>query len=149
MSKIYTSIDQLMGNTPLLKLGCGDLAVGAGQGKNLVAGGLHGAGLMDMDMAAFRAENPLMGPQSGGDHRQILCQWLQKSPGDLSRCLWFVYIRPVCTADRNGAAVVVYRAFADGRYGRGKCIVGIGTGVGMHFCVDNAAAAASQRIWQP
>ena len=25
MSKIYTSIDQLMGNTPLLKLGCGDL----------------------------------------------------------------------------------------------------------------------------
>ena len=26
MSKIYTSIDQLMGNTPLLKLGCGDLA---------------------------------------------------------------------------------------------------------------------------
>ena len=26
MSKIYTCIDQLMGNTPLLKLGCGDLA---------------------------------------------------------------------------------------------------------------------------
>ena len=60
-----------MGKDIPLHLGCGDLSVGAGQGKNLVAGGLHGAGLMDMNMAAFGAENPLMRPQSGGDHRQI------------------------------------------------------------------------------
>ena len=49
----------------------GDLAVGAGQGQTLVAGGLHRAGLVDMDMAALGADRRLMGPQRRRQHRQI------------------------------------------------------------------------------
>ena len=50
---------------------CGDLSVIRGAGQNLVAGGLHGAGFMDIDMTANRAQSTLMGTQSSGNDSQI------------------------------------------------------------------------------
>ena len=49
----------------------GDLAVNPGHRHHLMAGGLHSAGLVDVDMAGIRAQGCLMGPQGGGDHGQI------------------------------------------------------------------------------
>ena len=49
----------------------GDLAVVGGQGQHLVAGGLDGAGLVAVDVAAGGGEDALIGPQNGGDHRGV------------------------------------------------------------------------------
>ena len=48
-----------------------DLAVLGWQTQHLMARGLNGAGFMDLHMGGFRAQNTLVGPQSGCDHRQI------------------------------------------------------------------------------
>ena len=45
-----------------------DLAVPGGEGEHLVPAVLHGAGLMDVDVAALRAEHALVRPQQGSDH---------------------------------------------------------------------------------
>src|SRR5699024_2001274 len=52
-------------------LGGGDLAVGTGQHQALVAGGLHGAGLVHMDMPAVGTEHSLPGLQRRVDHGQV------------------------------------------------------------------------------
>ena len=46
---------------------CGDLAVGGGQGDDLVACGLDGPGLMAVDVAADGGQHALPWPQDGGD----------------------------------------------------------------------------------
>ena len=48
-----------------------DLALLPRQREHFVAGGLHRAGLVDVDMAGVGAEHALIGPQQGGDHRQV------------------------------------------------------------------------------
>ena len=52
-------------------LGGSDLAVSRGNGKHLVPGGFHSAGFMDVDVAADRAQRPLVGPQGGVNDRQV------------------------------------------------------------------------------
>ena len=47
-------------------LGC-DLAVVGGQGDDLVAGGLNGAGLVAVDVAADGGQHTLPGAENGGD----------------------------------------------------------------------------------
>ena len=48
-----------------------DFSVRTGQRQNLVARSFHGSRFMDVDMSALGAQCPLMGPQSGSNHRQI------------------------------------------------------------------------------
>ena len=60
-----------MGGAELLHLLRGDPAVLGGEGEHLVAGGLDGPGLMDVDVSALGAQHPLVGAQGGGDHRLI------------------------------------------------------------------------------
>ena len=55
----------------VLHLAGGDLAVIRGQSQHLVAGGLDGAALVAVDMAADGGENALIGAQDGGDHRGV------------------------------------------------------------------------------
>ena len=50
---------------------CADLAVAGGQGQHLVAGVLHGAGLVDVDVAALGADHALIGFQDGGDDGDV------------------------------------------------------------------------------
>ena len=54
-----------------LDLGGGDLAVMAGQGQALVAGGLHGAGLVHVDVAAVGTQHPLPGLEGRVNHRKV------------------------------------------------------------------------------
>ena len=49
----------------------GDLASGRGEGERLVAAVLHGAGLVDVDVGALRAEHALVRAEQGGDDRDI------------------------------------------------------------------------------
>ena len=49
----------------------GDLARGRGEGERLVAAVLHGAGLVDVDVGALRAEHALVWAEEGGDDRDV------------------------------------------------------------------------------
>ena len=60
-----------VGQHRLLHLGSGDLAVAGRNRQDLMASGFHGAGLMDIDMAAHRAQGALVGPQSRCNDRQV------------------------------------------------------------------------------
>ena len=48
-----------------------DFALHAGQGKAFVAGGFHRAGLMDVDVAAVGAQDPLPGLEGGVNQGEI------------------------------------------------------------------------------
>ena len=60
-----------MGVQHLFHQGGGQLAVGSGDGADLVAHGLDGAGLMDADVAGLRGDDRLVGPQQGGDDQGV------------------------------------------------------------------------------
>ena len=60
-----------MGRTEGLNLAGGQAARVAGQGQNLVAGGLDGAGFVAADMAGLRGQHTLMGPQGSGNDRGV------------------------------------------------------------------------------
>ena len=49
----------------------GELAVVVRDPQHLVAGGLHRAGLVDIDVSGIRPQRPLVGAQRRVDHRQI------------------------------------------------------------------------------
>ena len=64
----------------------GHLAVYGRDGEHLVAGILHGSGLVDGDMARIRGHRPLMGPQDGGDYRAV---GLGAAHQEVHRGLWY------------------------------------------------------------
>ena len=63
-----------VGQNYILHLFCGDFSILRGNGQNLVAGSLHSAGLVAIDMAGDCTQSTLMGPQSSCNHGHVcLC----------------------------------------------------------------------------